>query len=305
VCSSDLPITQKGKTRSRVTQPGLNETNTEPELASNSPFSTIDLAKQALTNEVKEQPKEQNMVQSNKESGQENKTSPKTDLVKKSEEKNVEKPTGKKSNEKKLTKTKKGFGNNFAITAGVGGDMSFISLNNPGKITLLYGAGLSYGFAKRFSVSAGFYVSRKIYAATPAQYNNTIYPYLTEIEGDCKIYQLPLSIGYHFGQRKKHGWSGSAGLTTLLMKKEVYDYEYKNPSGQYYYYTRKLNDVNKHYFSVLSLSAGYEYRPGNRVSFSAGPFVNIPLKGIGFGKMKLNSAGLQLNLAVKPFAKKK
>jgi hypothetical protein len=63
--------------------------------------------------------------------------------------------------------------------------------------------------------------------------------------------------------------------------------------------------VNKHYFSVLSLAAGYEYHPGNRVSLSAGPFVNIPLKGIGFGKMKLSSAGLQLNLAIKPFAKKK
>jgi len=229
----------------------------------------------------------------------------KTELDKKTEDKNSAKTTGKKNSENKQAKTKKGFGSNFAITASLGGDMSFISLNKPGKVTLLYGAGLSYGFAKRFSVSAGFYVSRKIYSATPAQYNNTIYPNLTEIDGDCKIYQLPLSIGYHFGQRKKHGWSGSAGLTTLLMKKEVYDYEYKNPSGQYYYYTRKLNDVNKHYFSVLSLSAGYEYRPGNRVSFSAGPFVNIPLKGIGFGKMKLNSAGLQLNLAVRPFAKKK
>lgn len=306
IASGKKPVTQKGKTRSSFTQPELTENNSEQSLVSNSPFSNVkDIVNQAVPNKTKEQPEEQNKIQPKKDSENEKKALVKSDPAKKNEEKKAEKPNDNKNSVNKVAKTKKGFRNNFAITTSLGGDMSFISLNKPGKITLLYGAGLSYGFTKRFSVSAGFYVSNKIYTATPEQYNNTIYPNLTEIDGECKIYQLPLSISYHFGQRKKHGWSGSAGLTTLLMKKEVYDYEYKNPSGQYYYYTKKLNDENKHYFSVLSLSAGYEYHPGNRVSFSGGPFVNIPLKGIGFGKMKLNSAGLQLNLTVKPFAKKK
>lgn len=304
--SGKKPVTQKGKTRSSYTQPEMTINNSEQSLVSNSPYSNVkDIMNQAVTNKTKEQPEEQNKIQPIEESENEKKALVKSDPDKKNEEKKTGKPKDNKNNLNKVAKTKRGFGNNFAITTSLGGDMSFISLDKPGKITLLYGAGLSYGFTKHFSVSAGFYVSNKVYSATPEQYNNTIYPNLTKIDGECKIYQLPLSISYHFGQRKKHGWSGSAGLTTLLMKKEVYDYEYKNPSGQYYYYTKKLNDENKHYFSVLSLSAGYEYHPGNRVSFSGGPFVNIPLKGIGFGKMKLNSAGLQLNLAVKPFAKKK
>ena len=202
-------------------------------------------------------------------------------------------------------KTKRGLGSNFAITLSAGADMSYVSLKNPGKITLLYGAGLSYTFAKRFTVRTGFYVSRKIYSATPAQYNNTIYPNLTNIDANCLIYQIPVSIGYNFWARKKHNWFGNVGLTSLLMKKEVYDYEYKPVTGQPYYYKRTVDDKNQHYFSVLSLSAGYNYTLNKRFSISAEAFVNLPLSGIGFGKIKLNSAGILLSLSVKPFIKKK
>ena len=221
-------------------------------------------------------------------------------------------PTTEKKKDSSITgltksekKTKKGFGNNFAINLSLGADMSYVSLKNPGKITLLYGAGLSYTFAKRFTVRTGFYVSKKIYSATPAQYNNTIYPNLTNIDANCLVYQIPVSIGYNFWARKKHNWFGNIGLTSLLMKKEVYDYEYKPASGQPYYYKRTVDDKNQHYFSVLSLSAGYNYALNKRFSISAEPFVNLPLSGIGFGKIKLNSAGILLSLSVKPFVKKK
>lgn len=209
------------------------------------------------------------------------------------------------TNTKDKKKTSRGFGNNFAISLSTGLDASFINIKNPGKVTLLYGGGLSYNISKRFTVRSGFYVSRKIYTATPAQYNNVIYPNLTEVEANCKIYQIPVSVSYNFGQRKNHSWFGNAGLTSLIMKKEDYLYDYKTPTGQTYYYNRSISNENKHYFSVLSLSAGYQRNLGNRVSIVAEPFVNLPLKGIGFGKIKLNSGGVMLSVAVKPFAKKK
>lgn len=215
--------------------------------------------------------------------------------------KEQEKPVSPSKDKKKTTK---GFGNNFGLTVSVGAELNFVSLDNPGKITPLYGAGLSYTFAKRFTVRTGFYVTEKVYPATPEQYNNTIYPNLTAIDANCKVYQVPLSIGYNFGQRKNHCWFGSVGLSSLLMKKEVYKYEYKTAGGQYYYYDHTVNNENKHYFSVLSLSAGYQYNLNNRFSIMAEPFLNLPLKGIGYGKIKLNSTGALLTLSVKPFAKK-
>ena len=202
-------------------------------------------------------------------------------------------------------KPKKNIAGNFGITFSAGPDLSFVKLNKIGKATITYGAGLSYNFGKRLTVSTGFYVSKKIYAATPDQYNAVIYPNLTGIDADCKIYEIPLSLSYNFGQRKNHSWFGSTGLSSFLMKTENYDYLYKTPTGYTYNYKRTIKNENKHYFAVLTLSGGYQYQFSKRISLQAGPYVKIPLSGVGLGKIKLNSSGILFTLTVKPFAKNK
>jgi hypothetical protein len=205
----------------------------------------------------------------------------------------------------KEQKKKKGFSNNIGITVSAGTDLSYVNIGHLGKATFLYGAGLSYPIGKRVLVRAGFYVSKKIYSATPSEYNGVAYPYLNKIDGDCKVYEIPLSVNYNFGARNKHDWFGSVGLSSLLMKKEDYTYIYKVPGGTTYRYDQTINNENKHLFSVLNLSAGYQYNANKNLSFMAEPFVKLPLTGIGAGKIKLNSAGLLLTATIRPFAKKK
>ena len=214
-----------------------------------------------------------------------------------------EKQLTKSGNDKK--KPAKGFRNNFGLTLSVGADLSYVSVKNPGKINLLYGGGISYTIAKRFTIRTGFYATHKKYSATPDQYNGPTYPNLYNIESDCNVYEIPLNLSYNFWQRKKHNWFGSVGISSFLMKKEVYNYEYKTTAGQYYNYKRTVNDENKHYFSILDLSAGYQYNINDRFSIMAEPYLKLPLNGIGAGKIKLNSAGVLLSLTVKPFVKRK
>jgi hypothetical protein len=89
------------------------------------------------------------------------------------------------------------------------------------------------------------------------------------------------------------------------MKNERYDYNYKTPAGYTYKYSKEASNENKHYFSVLTLSGGYQYMFNKRVSLQAEPYVKLPLIGIGLGKIDLNSAGILFSLTVKPFAKRK
>lgn len=203
-------------------------------------------------------------------------------------------------------KPKKNIAGNFGLTFSAGPDLSFVELNKLGKATLTYGAGLSYNFGKRITVRTGFYFSKKIYTAEPDQYHppGGNYPYLYEVAADCKLYEIPVSVSYNFWQKKNHNWFGSAGLSSFLMKKEYYNYIYKTPYGQTYSYPKTVNNENKHYFSVLTLSAGYQYHFSKRISLQAEPFVKLPLGGIGLGKIKLNSSGVLFTLTVKPFAKK-
>ncbi|MGG9964273.1 hypothetical protein [Ferruginibacter sp. SUN106] len=205
-------------------------------------------------------------------------------------------------------KNKKSFTDKIAVTVSAGGDLSFIELSNAGKLKPAYGAGLSYAIGKHIVVSSGFYVSKKIYSATPYQYKFSGYgapPNLKEIGADCKVFEIPVSVYYSSRQVKNHNWLAGAGLSSLLMKSESYDYRYQTPTGQAYNYKKTITNENKHYFSVLTISGGYQYKLNNRLSFIAEPYIKIPLKGIGLGEIKLNSTGLLITAAIKPFAKKK
>ncbi len=79
---------------------------------------------------------------------------------------------------------------------------------------------------------------------------------------------------------------------------------YKTPAGQTYNKDWSNSNQNKHFFSVLDLSVGYQYLMNKQFSLAAQPYVDLPLTGIGAGKVKLNSAGILFTIKAKPFLKK-
>jgi hypothetical protein len=205
-------------------------------------------------------------------------------------------------------KNNKSFTDKIGITLSAGADASFVKVENAGKLKPSYGAGLNYDLGKHLTIASGFYVSKKVYAAAPYDYKfpgGYAYPNLVNIEADCDVYEIPVSVYYNFKTIKNHNWLAGASLSSFLMKKETYDYQYKTPSGQAYNYVTTINNENKHYFSVLTISGGYRYKLNDRIAFVAEPYLKVPLAGIGLGKIKLNSTGVLVTAVVKPFAKRK
>ncbi len=214
---------------------------------------------------------------------------------------------GKTGTKKKM---KRGFVNNFAVTLSAGPDLSFVGLDVPGKIRLSYGGGLRYTISKRLTISTGFYQSKKIYSAPQGDYHPptgywTYNTDLKRVDADCKIYEIPFTVSYNFKQSGKHNWFAGVGISSLLMEKEIYHYLYKNSQGQMMYRAWTPRNKSKHFLSVLTISGGYQYQLNHRISFIAEPFLKLPLQGIGFGKIKLNSGGLLMTAGIKPFAKRK
>ena len=204
-------------------------------------------------------------------------------------------------------KTSKSFKNNFAIDISAGPDVSSVGLDRAGRIALNFGAGISYALSHRFTLRTGFYKAEKIYSANKDQYHvpsGGNIAYLYSIDANCKVYEIPVTVSYNFGKAKNHQWFASGGLSSYLMKKESYDYYYKYPNGNAYTKSWSVSNQNKHYFSVLDLSAGYEYSFSKKASIIAEPYLKMPLSGIGVGKVKLNSAGVLFTFALKPFYKK-
>ena len=206
-------------------------------------------------------------------------------------------------------KNKSSFLDNLFFTVSAGPDFSTVGTDDLGKVKPVVGVGIGYQLTKKFSLRTGFYTARKVYTADPYDYHPpynvwAAYPNLKDIEANCKVYELPVTIDYTFSQNKKQGWFVSAGLSTFIMKEERYDYHYKpNSSPTYVTYTKRINNENKHYFSVLDLSGGYTRHINKNFSLRAEPYTKFALGGVGYGKVKLNGGGVLVSAIIRPFVK--
>ena len=210
-----------------------------------------------------------------------------------------------------IQKTKNRKSNFFFVSLSAGPDISYTTGGQLGTTKLTGGIGLGYTFNNRLSLRTGFYSGRKVYAASPDAYNPppifwNYYPYLEKVDADCKVYEIPVLASYHFGKPGKRHWFVSAGLSSLIMKQEDYHYTYKyTPNGTTHYRDWSVKNENKHFFSVATVSGGYQKNIGKSITLTAEPYLKLPLGGVGYGKVKLNSTGILFSVLVKPFQQNK
>ena len=230
------------------------------------------------------------------------------------------KPTGKKaiaeakqpdnnpSTKTAAAKEKKKAISKFYLAAAIGAENSGTKLlAGDGKTTAKYSAALGYNINKSLSVQAGVNAVHKIYSAPGSAYNPKAGTYLSRVKiiklsANCMVYEIPVTVRYDFLKRNKMNYFATAGVSSYIMKSEDYDYYYirngtylENP---YSYYG------NKHFLSVVNLSAGAERKLSDKLSVQIEPSVSIPVKGVGDGRVKLFSAGINIGARYFPFRKK-
>jgi len=219
------------------------------------------------------------------------------------DKKSEEKQTGKSEKKNRQLAIRK---SSFFISLSAGPDVSFTVNDKTGRMKFLGGAGIGFTFKEKFTLRTGFYSSRKIYTSSPENYHApssfyTYYPNMQWIEADCKVYEIPVNLSYHFSSNARQSFFATAGLSTYLMKEETYDYYYKYwVAGPTVHKEYTHYNANKHFFSVLNLGAGYQHNISKEFSIVVEPYLKLPLKGIGYGKVKLNSGGVLFTLSFKP-----
>ncbi|MEO5947187.1 MAG: hypothetical protein ABIP79_10265 [Chitinophagaceae bacterium] len=207
----------------------------------------------------------------------------------------------------KKGKTKSKKNNFFFLSLSAGPDISVVGSGKAGSVKIAGGAGIGYTMKNGLSLRTGFYSGRKVYTSSPEDYHPPsgffqYYPILENIAADCLVYEIPLSVSYNFKNNKKGNWFAGAAVSSLIMKSEKYSFDFKySANGPIYKGNWSVNNKNKHYFSILTLSGGYQRQLSKTVSLSAEPYLKTSLKGVGYGKVNLNSAGVMFSLSVKPF----
>jgi hypothetical protein len=173
------------------------------------------------------------------------------------------------------------------------------------KSTHVRGTGYSFGllagykFGKKFGVETGLLWDRKSYQSD-GQYFNTEklnWPHVTIIDltGYCNMFEIPLNLRYDFSANSKRTWFANAGLSSYLMKKESYDYDYQR-YGLYQKGHKEYQNTTTNWLSVAHLSIGLQKNLGAIGDLRIEPYVKLPVNGVGIGSMPLRSTGIYLGI---------
>jgi hypothetical protein len=183
----------------------------------------------------------------------------------------------------------------WQIGLATGLEWNRVKSSRSGKTGQSVGLTLQYRFAPRWSVETGILVVPKLYTSNEWHYGTiSIFQELKSVEGECRTIDLPLNIRYDIIQKSKGRLFGSAGISSYFMQKEDYTFNLEEmgvPVTRY----KTVYNKNRHLFSILNLSTGYEHS-WNRVSLQAAPYLKLPLKAIGEGNIDLVGAGLLFSL---------
>lgn len=203
---------------------------------------------------------------------------------------------------KSLTKKNQNtFSSKLSYSFLIGPDVSTIKLQRTSKVGYSAGFMLGYQLSSKFTIEGGVLWDKKTYY-TDGRYVDTArfklppHSVVINAEGYCNMIELPVNIRYNFKTEQNQKWFVSAGLSSYLMHKEEYDLNYERYNQAYVKDYGYMNST-KDWFSILNLSAGYQKSIGRNTGISIAPYVKLPLRGVGIGKLPISSTGLYISVS--------
>jgi hypothetical protein len=190
-----------------------------------------------------------------------------------------------------------------------GPDLTYVKFYDSYKTGYNVGLQIGYRLSNRWAVNTGLFYTKKNYAANGEDFNAPehswiSYQDLRQVKGNCSMFEIPLNVRYDLIANKTNRFFASTGLTSYIMTKQAYDYHYYDRNNEYKIQPWNSGTTSRYFFSVVNLSAGYEQNISKQFSIQAEPYLKLPLKGLGYGSMRMESFGLYLSVKYKPFFRK-
>ncbi|MDP4128932.1 MAG: outer membrane beta-barrel protein [Bacteroidota bacterium] len=206
---------------------------------------------------------------------------------------------GNKKDEKKA-KVSPGKERGIYLSLLAGPDFSTVKFQSVKNTGYSVGIRAGYRFNKHISLETGIGWDKKQYYSDgkyfnksktdiPASYN------IQDLTGNCIMFEIPVSLRYDFSYNPRGRFFSTVGLSSYLMKKENYSYE-EEYGGSAWSHDVSYKNSGNNIFSILQLSAGYEYNCEKIGRIRIEPYLRIPLTGVGIGQLPISSAGLQLGI---------
>jgi hypothetical protein len=188
------------------------------------------------------------------------------------------------------------------LYAGILASPDFSTVKGQKVSNVGYNAGIIAGYriSRHLAVETGVLFERKYYYSEGSYFNTKkINPpadmKIINVDGWCKMIEIPLNVRYVFNIKQKSNWYVNAGVSSYIMSKESYDYKYEmynTVSTRNWSY----NNATRNWFSIIHVGVGYEHRLGGIGTLRVEPYLKIPAGGVGIGKLPLTSGGLNVGI---------
>jgi hypothetical protein len=185
---------------------------------------------------------------------------------------------------------------------------------NNNRVGNSFGITLGYQLFSKFSINTGVLFSQKYFQANQKQFHGPADAAgnLLKIEfvnASASVIDIPLNLRYNYFSDGNSTFFVNGGLSSYLMKKQNFTYycTYNNGPLQYTGWIRPqpTNPPEKDYlFSMINLSTGFQTAISHSFSFQFEPYMKIPVREIGFGKVDLSSYGINISLKYAPVLKR-
>ncbi|PHI21626.1 hypothetical protein CEQ90_02105 [Lewinellaceae bacterium SD302] len=182
----------------------------------------------------------------------------------------------------------------FGRVHGGGGDENFSQGENR------FGLEAEYRFGKKFGVKTGSYYGNISYCAKGADYtakdgfwNGDVVA--QRVEASCQVIEVPLLLSYYFNGNKGEGFYLNGGVTSYILLKEDFKFEYADPTHDGIESWQEIN-TNRHLMGFGQFSLGYQQQIGKRSALQVEAYTQLPLTGIGQGQVNLTNIGVTAKL---------
>lgn len=179
-------------------------------------------------------------------------------------------------------------------------DMSSVGLDLITRMGWKAGINIGYQFRDRWEISTGLAWSLKKFVGEGKDYNVSEGFWVDDIipmsmDAKCGIIEIPLDFRYFHSGYLNDGFEISFGLRSYMIHSEWYGFEY-DPTIQRddLLLEQVKENKNKNWVGSFNFSVGYHKVLSNHLGISISPYVQIPITGIGEGKVNLYSAGVQV-----------
>jgi hypothetical protein len=192
-------------------------------------------------------------------------------------------------------------GPRFTLSILAAPDINAVSSFSNNQVGTNLGFQLGVHLSKKFSISTGASYAIKPYQANASQYNSVSWQNRpasslpSYVSANCKVLDIPLNINYQFYSKGRDAFALGTGLSSYIMLRENYHFDFADGSGTPSY-DIQINNRNQHILGVLNVNATYERRINSKFSTVVQPYMKLPLTGIGNGRVDLKSTGVALGI---------